>query len=267
MKNDFHQIAKYWKEEYSNNIRKYNAYEAGKNFDQIAAFFAPGDSFYYVLNMHNLELEFVSKSVKNFAGISPAQVNMGDLLALALPSEVEALQLKEKVIKDFFLNFLSTDEIMNYKVTYTYKMKDYKEKPRTILHQASVLSMGEDGFFEHVFSVHSDISHLNSCSCNRISFLHLQGGKSFSNIDVSAGCFDPEATLSKENYKALFSKREKEIIARIAKGENATEIAKHLHISPHTVRTHKKNILQKSGCKNTTEMVANCLVGGVISIT
>lgn len=266
MENDFHQIAKYWKEEYSENIRKYNSYEAGKSFDQIASFFTPGDSFYYVLNMHNLELEFVSKSVENFAGSPHDEIRMGDLLSLALPTEVEYLQLKEKVIKDFYLNFLSPDQITDYKVMYTYKMKDHNEKLRTILHQASALSVSENGFFEHVFSVHSDISHLNSCSCNRISFFHLQGGKSYCNIDVSNGSFDPEASLNQENLKDLFSEREKEIISKIAKGESAMEIADNLHISVHTVKTHRKNILQKSGCKNATELVANCLVGGVISI-
>lgn len=266
MENDFHQIANYWREEYSENIRKYNSYEAGKNFDQIASFFTPGESFYYILNMHNLELEFVSNSVEKFAGSPPEKVQMGDLLSLALPSEVEYLQLKEKVINDFYLNFLSTDQMLNYKIVYTYKMKDFKGEGRTILHQASILSLSEDGFFEHVFSVHSDISHLNSCSCDRISFIHLNSGESYYNIDVSKGSFDPEATLRQEDLKDLFSEREKEIISRIAKGESANDIAEKLHISIHTVKTHRKNILQKSGCKNATELVANCLVGGVISI-
>ncbi|MGY5851112.1 response regulator transcription factor [Salegentibacter sp. F14] len=266
MKNDFRKIAKYWREEYSSNIRKYNTYEAGKNFDQIASFFTPGDSFYYVLNMHNLELEFISQSVEDFVGDPSDQVQMSDLLSLAEPSEIGYLQLKEKVIKDFYLNYLSPDQIMDYKVMYTYKLKDYKDKIRTILHQASALSVSENGFFEHIFSVHSDISHLNSGTCNRISFMHLKGGASYYNIDIRKGKFDPEATLRQEDLKKLFSPREKEIISRIAKGENAQQIAENLHISIHTVKTHRKNILQKSGCKNATELVANCLVGGVISI-
>jgi len=49
-------------------------------------------------------------------------------------------------------------------------------------------------------------------------------------------------------------------------GSSAKEIATNLHISPHTVETHRKNILQKSDCTNTAQLIANCLTGGVINI-
>jgi DNA-binding CsgD family transcriptional regulator len=265
MGNDFKKIANYWKSQYSSNIENYKRYEAGTKFEQVASLFSSGEAFYYILNMHNLEIEYISKSVQYFTGILPDEVGMGDLLSLAIPCEIESIQLKEKIIKDFYLNFLNPEEILDYKVIYSYKMKDHKGKERVILHQASALSITDTGILEHVFSVHTDISHLNSAICNQISFVHMHGGKSYYNLKISKGVFDP-ALANQENFKKAFSSREKEIIEAIAKGESAEEIAESLCISSHTVKTHRKNILQKSGCKNTAELIAQCLVGGVISI-
>lgn len=53
----------------------------------------------------------------------------------------------------------------------------------------------------------------------------------------------------KNNYKifASLTKREKTIIAMIANGKSSREIAEELFISIHTVNTHRKNIINKTG--------------------
>lgn len=51
------------------------------------------------------------------------------------------------------------------------------------------------------------------------------------------------------------SEREQEIITLIAEGYTNTAIAEKLFISPHTVNTHRKNIMQKLGVKNTAAIV------------
>ncbi len=51
------------------------------------------------------------------------------------------------------------------------------------------------------------------------------------------------------------SDREAEIITLIAEGYTNNEIAEKLFLSPHTVNTHRKNILQKLGVNNTAAIV------------
>jgi DNA-binding NarL/FixJ family response regulator len=51
------------------------------------------------------------------------------------------------------------------------------------------------------------------------------------------------------------SDRELEIITLIAEGYTNVEIAEKLFLSPHTVNTHRKNILQKLGVNNTAAIV------------
>lgn len=53
----------------------------------------------------------------------------------------------------------------------------------------------------------------------------------------------------------LLSEREMEIIKYIAEGNTNAQIADLLHLSPHTVTTHRKNIMGKLGTKNTAGIV------------
>ncbi|MEL6535059.1 MAG: response regulator transcription factor [Bacteroidota bacterium] len=51
------------------------------------------------------------------------------------------------------------------------------------------------------------------------------------------------------------SKREIEIIAALAEGTNSEQIAEKLFISKNTVRTHRRNIMQKVGVKTSAELI------------
>ena len=52
----------------------------------------------------------------------------------------------------------------------------------------------------------------------------------------------------------LLSKREKEIAVLISKGLKSSQIALDLHISEHTVTTHRKNIMRKLGAHNSMQL-------------
>jgi DNA-binding CsgD family transcriptional regulator len=260
------EIAAYWRSVYSEKIKESKSYDIPEQFNKIASLFAPGTSYYYIINFHNLELEYLSSSVKYFINGELNSITIKDLLEVALPEEVESLQLKEKVIEDFFVRFLNGKNITDYKVIYYYRMKDKNGKIRTMLHQATALSVDNDGFFLHVLSVHSDISHLNILPDNSVSFMNLKGGESYFNMDIHTGKFAPQKELKKPDLSVLLSVREKDIVSEIALGLSNDQIARKLNISPHTVKTHRKNIMKKSKCENSAQLVANCLMSGVINV-
>lgn len=62
------------------------------------------------------------------------------------------------------------------------------------------------------------------------------------------------------------SKRELEIIQYVAEGFTNKEIAEKLYISTHTVNTHRKNIMQKLGLKNTAEVVIYAVKEKIINL-
>ena len=61
-----------------------------------------------------------------------------------------------------------------------------------------------------------------------------------------------------ENLRHL-SERELEVIQLLSRGLNTREIADMLNLSEHTIATHRKQIIRKSGCRNTAHLVATCL--------
>lgn len=63
----------------------------------------------------------------------------------------------------------------------------------------------------------------------------------------------------------VLSKRECEVIGLIAEGKSCTRIAEQLHLSAHTVITHRKNIMQKLGVNSTAAVVLFAVKNGLAS--
>lgn len=63
-------------------------------------------------------------------------------------------------------------------------------------------------------------------------------------------------TKEKNNVVEKLSKREIEILGYICKGYTNKEIAEVCFISFHTVGGHRENLMAKTGCKNTAQLVA-----------
>ena len=63
----------------------------------------------------------------------------------------------------------------------------------------------------------------------------------------------------------VLSERESEIIVLIAEGYTNIQIAEKLHLSSHTVNTHRKNIMAKLGVKNTAGIVMYAVKTNLIS--
>ncbi|HRO99731.1 MAG TPA: response regulator transcription factor [Flavobacteriales bacterium] len=61
------------------------------------------------------------------------------------------------------------------------------------------------------------------------------------------------------------SDRECEVIALIAEGLSYTRIAERLHLSAHTVTTHRRNIMQKLGVNSTAAVVMYAVKNGLVT--
>lgn len=61
----------------------------------------------------------------------------------------------------------------------------------------------------------------------------------------------------------IFTQRELEVIKNIFEGASNNEISAKLHISKHTVATHRKNILLKSNCHDTNQLKDFCKRKGI----
>lgn len=69
-----------------------------------------------------------------------------------------------------------------------------------------------------------------------------------------------------DNNGSELSEREKEILLHICKGLTNFEIADKLFISKRTVDKHRANILEKTHCKNTANLVVYAIKNGLVEI-
>ena len=65
------------------------------------------------------------------------------------------------------------------------------------------------------------------------------------------------------NMQVSISTREHEIVKHILKGLTSKQMAKKLHVSLHTINAHRRNILKKTACKNTAELMNYAIFNGL----
>ncbi|MDP2891167.1 MAG: helix-turn-helix transcriptional regulator [Bacteroidota bacterium] len=226
--------------------------------DQIALLFAGGSFYYYILNFDNSQMDFVHEGIQEVLGIKPSEFSIPKLIEVMYPEDLDMINLKEQAAQNFLFKTIPQDEISLYKVAYLIRLQHSKGKYKTILHQEKAINVSDAGKILQVIVVHTDISYLNPPFDHKISFISSKRPSYFSIIP------DTSLELIKNSLKNILSVREKEIIKKVAEGKSLNEIADLLFLSPHTVNTHKKNILRKSHCKNTSELIARCIREGII---
>lgn len=83
----------------------------------------------------------------------------------------------------------------------------------------------------------------------------VANGEKFFSSEVKDKFMSNVFSEEKSSKSPLLTKREKEIMKLITAEYTTSEIAESLHISEHTVNSHRKNLLSKLGVKNTAGLV------------
>ncbi|WP_233244058.1 PAS domain-containing protein [Tamlana fucoidanivorans] len=226
--------------------------------NQMASIFAAGNFYYLIMNFEISELECVSEGTKAVLGIEPNALSLKTFLDLVHPEDLNKMREKELASLNFKLNEIAKKEITKYKTVYLLRIKCKNGGYKTVLHQSKALSVSEDGKVFQTICVHTDITHLNPTIDHKISFIS-QECPSYYSLDTGS-----KFKLVKNSFQNLFSPREKEVIKLIAKGKTTPEIALILFISEQTIQKHKKNILQKSHCRNAAELITTSIREGII---
>lgn len=225
--------------------------------DAIAHPFAAGTFYYFIHCSTHADFSFVSDSINNVLGYNKEDFTPGFLAKILHPDDKNQFGDKELISLSFLKKQISVEEISSLKVAFLLRLKHAKGKYITLLHQARPIRVSEAGKILETIYVHTDISYLNVSVDNRVSIISKNNHSQIS-IDATTNKLLPRNCLMKN-----FSSRELEIIKYVGQGMNVNEIADILFISPHTVSTHKKNILRKSKCQNFTELIARCIKEGL----
>lgn len=227
--------------------------------EQFGSIFCSGPFYYYVFNFTKKIAEVVSPNFSKIIGIPSSKLNVSTFLEVMHPDDRSHFIQCEKVAGQFLHEYINSPEILRYKVNYFFRLKKANGDYGIFQHQALALGLDKNLIVKTALSIDTEVSHIFSFSPKSISFMDIKGLNSFMKVDPYNYNFSQI-----DNQTQLLSIREKNIIELFSQGFGNEEIGAKLYISPHTVRTHRNNIRNKMGAKNTTQAVAIALREGFI---
>ncbi len=210
-----------------------------------------GDYFYVIFNTRTTEMEYVSPNVEKVLGYAPEDFYLQVVMDSIHPDDLPYYYHYEQSAVRFFTG-LPEDQFFKYKFTYDYRLKTKEESYKRMQQQIVPIYYFPEGGVR-TLGIFTDLTHLNISGIPKLSFIGMQGAPSYYNVHLK-----DEFLLS----LSLFTKKETEILQYIVQGMNSEVISKLLERSIHTVRNHRKNILQKSGCTNVQELLAKAIREG-----
>lgn len=245
----FDEMKKTWYE-----IAKYQHGDLPTSFElevhkKLLNLFHVGEFYYYIVNLPRVEMEYISDSVCTVLGLQDrTQFSVEYIYEMIHPDDKPRFIAHEQKVTKFF-NELPPEKVMKYKVSYDYRLKKPDGQYIWVLMQTVTIQSDETGAVLRVLGVQTNISHIKQENKpSGLSFLGLDGEPSYYDVDVAMPVLAPA--------KPLFTVREQEILQLMLDGKNSVEIATFFSISRHTVNTHRKKILAKSGCRSLVELGA-----------
>jgi DNA-binding NarL/FixJ family response regulator len=89
-------------------------------------------------------------------------------------------------------------------------------------------------------------------------------GKAVIHPELTAAFLEEVQNAEDRPEAVALSKREQQILQKVAYGATTREVAHDLGISPHTVKTHLERIFEKLGANDRAQAVAIAIRGGIV---
>lgn len=225
------------------------------NFDlklhkKLLDIFQVGDYFYYIVNVRKSIFEMVSPETAKVMGYPIETITLDFFVNLIHPDDLPFFLNFEVAVGDFFSNF-SGQQLFKFKVQYDFRIRKADGQYIRVLHQFIIIHL--DANDVKTFAIDTDVTNLKTDLTPQLSFIGLEGERSYINVDVN-NIFTPT--------KHIFTKREREILRELANGLNSAEISDKLNISRYTVDVHRKNMLKKTEAKSTNEIIQKAYNNG-----
>lgn len=218
--------------------------------DIISSIFATGPFYFFIIDFEDLSISNLSPSFKGIHGKEPSEIKkIDDILSLIYPEEMQFVSKAEAKAIYFYYEGEAAGKILEYKTIYNFHMKTASGRYELFNHQAIVFETDEKGKYRKSLNIDTNMTHLTSKNNFKLSLISLNDNPSYVNIDVLTNS-------SPENLQNVFTRREFEIVKLISEGLSSKTIADKLFISLETVKSHRKNLLKKSGLKTTVEVVS-----------
>jgi len=209
------------------------------------------DQFFFFGDLILFKILYTSKRSMDMLGVEPADLSPLKFYQVLHPDELDRNMLvKNLLTKSAHKMFIA--EKGHILLSTNFQVKNAKGKYSNVLSQYFVYFSEVPYKSVFIFEVHTNIDWYKK---NKSGY-HYYLGEDMSNFRY------PDKELLQ--IADVFSKREFDIIHLLEKGFSTEQVAEKLFLSPLTVKTHRRNILHKSGKANITELIFELKEHGVL---
>ncbi len=224
--------------------------------------FAPGKYMWYVVE--RLTIFQMGGMVSHFLGLDASywkNKTPEDYFAFIHPDDIPYVMTYAKIIYNF-LTKIKEDEKTFFHPNLYFRLKNPgNDSYKSILFQYIYWKYDVDHGIESILHVVSDISHIEQSNYKPMLTI-LDEKNDVLHFSKAVGN-DVDDALNSMDIKHL-TKRERDIIKLLAKGLSSKQISDALLIAKNTVENHRQNLLRKTGCTSSPEVVAYALKFGLL---
>jgi len=230
--------------------------------EAVPAKLLPFNAFIQVIDYSQRRHVGLSGDLKNMSGHHPR-----DLMDNGLDFAIEHFQkddfkiYNETVFRQVteFLKKTPQKDHGDYLFTYSYRSRKADGKWMTLFQQGSYITDAKTNLPLYGIALVTDISPLKKDN-SMIFSIDKKG--------TEGGLFNHKNILTNHYYpdpeQSQLSRREREVLGRLADGLSSKQIADKLYLSESTVVNHRKNILRKTNTKNVAELMRYAINKGLI---
>ncbi len=198
------------------------------------------DQAIYVFDLAMGEIAY-SRGVENLLGYTRGEFDMDLVSQYFHPHDQKRMEIIMKASIQYATSNVMLD--VDSKLFLNSRIRHKKGHFVHVFRQTTVFNSNERGEMTANFSLLSNID-----------FIPFSGvGYSMDANGNSVQLFDE--TVKNMSIQGL-TKREKQIFTLLKAGLSSQDISKQLFVSKNTVDTHRRNMLKKTSCKNTVELIA-----------
>jgi DNA-binding CsgD family transcriptional regulator len=246
-----------------NSLLKERSSEVIEHFQPIRHVSAHLASVTFLLDYSTMQYLHVGESCSNIMGYTAnylMETGLEHYLSNWHPDDFFVIN---KIVFPSNLAFLKTialDEYPEYIFSYNYRLKNPKGEYVILLQRFSYVAGDALGQLAGMIGVAFDITHYKSDTTI---------------VQTIEKCIPTQdGILNELVYKKVhpvlsyedksLSKKENEILKLIADGLSSKQIAGKMQLSVNTINNHRRNMLQKTGCKSSSELINYAMKHGLI---
>lgn len=183
------------------------------------------------------------------------QISFVDLVGLA-SNAYEAMEMIKQHSPDILITDINMPEISGIELTAKVKL----EFP--VVKVIAMSTFNERSYISQMIAQGAMGYLVKSASKEEIeeAILTVYEGRLFMSLDINISKSDQQQAKK----LPLLTSREKEVLVMIAEGLTSPQIAGKLFLSPHTVDSHRKNLLTKFEVNNTAGLIKVAARHGLI---